>query len=80
MQGRVQALAAISHDLRTPITRMRLRAEFVDDDASLRVRGKFTGKVGVLEGRWTDFRANTVSGDVSVLHVARTEATADAGK
>ncbi|MBF0246667.1 MAG: HAMP domain-containing protein [Alphaproteobacteria bacterium] len=40
MQGRLRAfvrdrtrmLAAISHDLRTPITRMRLRAEFVDDD------------------------------------------------
>ncbi len=27
-------MAAISHDLRTPITRMRLRAEFVEDDES----------------------------------------------
>lgn len=40
MQGRIQRfvddrtqmIAAISHDLGTPITRMRLRAEFVDDE------------------------------------------------
>src|SRR5664279_5682118 len=33
-------LAAISHDLRTPITRMRLRSEFIEDDAH---RGRMLG-------------------------------------
>lgn len=32
VSGRTRMLAAISHDLRTPITSLRLRAEFVDDD------------------------------------------------
>ena len=31
IEDRTQMIAAISHDLRTPITRLRLRAEFVDD-------------------------------------------------
>ncbi|WP_237479782.1 ATP-binding protein [Lichenibacterium dinghuense] len=31
MRERTGMLAAVSHDLRTPITRLRLRAEFVDD-------------------------------------------------
>ncbi len=36
MADRTAMLAAVSHDLRTPITRLRLRAEFIDDVA---VRG-----------------------------------------
>lgn len=31
LKERMQLLAAISHDLQTPITRMKLRAEFMDD-------------------------------------------------
>jgi signal transduction histidine kinase len=33
MTDRTKMLAAISHDLRTPITRLRLRAEFIEDEA-----------------------------------------------
>ncbi|PIU07602.1 MULTISPECIES: ATP-binding protein [Methylobacterium] len=32
IDDRTQMLAAVSHDLRTPITRMRLRAEFIEDE------------------------------------------------
>jgi signal transduction histidine kinase len=32
IQDRTRMLAAMSHDLRTPITTLRLRAEFIDDD------------------------------------------------
>jgi signal transduction histidine kinase len=32
VESRMRLLAAAGHDLRTPITRMRLRAEFVEDD------------------------------------------------
>lgn len=33
MNDRTRMLAAISHDLRTPITRLRLRSEYIEDDA-----------------------------------------------
>ncbi|WP_309709023.1 DUF4097 family beta strand repeat-containing protein, partial [Pseudolysinimonas sp.] len=68
--ARLEADVATSYAINTVAGTLQL------DDASLRVRGKFTGKTGVLEGRWTDFRANTVSGDISVLHVARADAAA----
>ncbi len=34
VRNRTQMLAAISHDLRTPITRMKLRAQFVEESAA----------------------------------------------
>ncbi|MET0986111.1 MAG: ATP-binding protein [Steroidobacteraceae bacterium] len=43
---RMQMIAAISHDLRSPITRLRLRAEFIDDDV---VRGKMLQDLADME-------------------------------
>ena len=43
---RTQMLAAISHDLRTPLTRLRLRAEFVDDEAQ---RQKMLNDIAEME-------------------------------
>jgi signal transduction histidine kinase len=34
IDDRTKMLAAISHDLRTPITRLRLRSEFIEDDTN----------------------------------------------
>lgn len=34
MADRTRMLASVSHDLRTPITRLRLRAEFMEDDVA----------------------------------------------
>jgi signal transduction histidine kinase len=36
VDDRTRMLAAISHDLRTPITRLRLRSEFIEDDGHRR--------------------------------------------
>jgi len=60
VEDRTQMLAAISHDLRTPITRLRLRAEFVEDAEQ---RAKMLSDLDDME-RMTD----------SVLAFARDEA------
>lgn len=43
---RSRALAAVSHDLRTPLTRMRLRAELVDDEA---LRGQINADIDDMQ-------------------------------
>lgn len=76
IQDRTQMLAAISHDLRTPITRMRLRAEFVDDDVQ---RGKMLADLEEMEAMIKatlafarDDAANETSEDVDVAALIKT--------
>jgi signal transduction histidine kinase len=55
IEDRTRLLAAMSHDLKTPITRMRLRAELLDDDA---MRARFDGDLREMEamvGETLDF-------------------------
>jgi len=46
VEDRTRMLAAVSHDLRTPLTRLRLRAEFIDDD---QVREKMLDDLAEME-------------------------------
>ena len=51
LREREQMLAAVSHDLRTPITRLRLRAELIEDEA---LRAKFTRDLAEMESMTTE--------------------------
>ncbi len=46
MESRMRLVAAAGHDLRTPMTRMRLRAEFIEDDEE---RGKWLSDLEELD-------------------------------
>lgn len=46
IDDRTRMVAAVSHDLRTPITRLRLRAEFVEDEAE---RAKMLADLAEME-------------------------------
>jgi len=40
----------------------------LDDSEIKGVHGQYTGKFGSLDAHWLDFRANTVSGRINVMH------------
>ncbi|MBI5275385.1 MAG: HAMP domain-containing protein [Burkholderiales bacterium] len=50
IDDRTRVLAAMSHDLKTPITRMRLRSELLEDDE---VRQRFEADLGEMEAMVT---------------------------
>jgi DUF4097 and DUF4098 domain-containing protein YvlB len=66
---RLDADVPVSYTINTVNGRLQL-----DDSEITGVRGRYTGKYGTLDGRWLDFRGNTVTGNVSVLHTARSAA------
>jgi signal transduction histidine kinase len=62
---RTRALAAMSHDLKTPITRLRLRAELLEDQA---LRAKFSGDLAEMEALVTttlDFMRGVDTGEAA---------------
>lgn len=85
MAERTQTLAAISHDLKTPLTRMKLRAEFVEEDE---LRAKMLADLGEMEmmvGSALTFLREEVSSeetrivDVSTILATICDDMADAG-
>ena len=83
---RVKVLAAMSHDLKTPITRMRLRAEMLDD---AHIKGKFVKDLDELQqlvGSTLDYMRGLAEGgeamqpiDVSALISSLKEDAEEAG-
>ena len=65
IHDRTRILAAMSHDLKTPITRMRLRAELLEDAA---LRNKFSKDLADLEtmvSETLDFMRGVGDGEIS---------------
>ena len=65
VQDRTRILTAMSHDLKTPITRMRLRAELLEDDD---LRGRFEKDLREMESMVThtlDFIRGLGDGEVA---------------
>jgi signal transduction histidine kinase len=63
LRDRTRVLAAMSHDLKTPITRLRLRSELLDDP---QLKAKFTGDLEELEamvGSTLDFLRGIENGE-----------------
>lgn len=71
IQDRTHMLAAISHDLRTPITRLRLRAEFVEDDQEReRMLGDLAEMEAMISATLAFARDDAANEPVSYIDVA----------
>jgi signal transduction histidine kinase len=73
IDDRTKMLAAISHDLRTPITRMRLRAEFIEDETQrVRMLGDLDQMRSMLESVLSFLRNDRRLEQMTLVDVAST--------
>ena len=85
VRDRTQMLAAISHDLRTPLTRLRLRAELIEDEDEQRKMIADLDAMGAMIDAALAFARDEAAGektvalDLAVLLQTVCEAAADAG-
>lgn len=86
LENRTRSLAAVSHDLRTPLTRLRLRAGFVGDpeiqsriDADLdEMEAMISSTLDYLRGEVTDEQRRVV--DIAAVHQTLAGEANDAGQ
>ena len=71
VQDRTELLTAIGHDLRTPITRLKLRAEFMEDDEQRRKMLLDLDELEAMVSATLAFGRDAISGEaVSALDLA----------
>jgi len=76
LDDRLQMIAAIAHDLRTPIMRLRLRAESLeDDDMRTRVEADLTEMETMISGTLEFARAGSATEPVAMIDLADTVRT-----
>ncbi len=66
IRNRTQMIAAISHDLRTPITRMKLRAQFLNDSTTRNALVKDLNEMEVMINETLSFARDDFADDVKV--------------
>lgn len=68
---RTQTLAAVSHDLKTPITRLRLRAEFIADQELRREVGDDLGEMeAMIDSVLALLRDHAQEGETKIVDIA----------
>lgn len=67
IMARLDAGVPVAYTINTVNGRLQLDGAEISG-----THGRYSSKYGELDGQWLDFRANTVSGNVSVLHTTRT--------